>query len=46
MMSERTTFLLAMTGLSIILARRAALSPSVFYWTLRCGLLADIFLQK
>jgi hypothetical protein len=46
MISDRTTFLSAMTGRSIILALRAALSPSVLYRTLRCGLHADMILQK
>jgi len=36
-MSERTTFLTVMTGLSIILALRAALSPSVLCQILCCG---------
>jgi hypothetical protein len=46
MMSDRTTFLSAMTGQSIILALRAALSPSILYRTLRYGLPADMMLQK
>jgi hypothetical protein len=46
MMSERTTFLSAMTGLSINLALRAALPPSVLFRTLRYGLPADMILQK
>jgi hypothetical protein len=46
MMSARTTFLSAMTGLSIILALRVAISPSVLCRTLRCGLTADMILQK
>jgi hypothetical protein len=46
MMSYRTTFLSTMTGRSIILALRAALSPSVLCQTLRCGLPADMILQK
>jgi hypothetical protein len=46
MISYRTTFLSAMTGRSIILALKAVLSPSVLYRTLRCGLPADMFLQK
>jgi hypothetical protein len=46
MMSDQTTFLSAITGRSIILALRAALSPSVLYRTMRCGLLADMILQK
>jgi hypothetical protein len=45
-MSERTTFRSAMTGWSMILARRAALSPSVLWRTLRGGLPADMILQK
>jgi hypothetical protein len=44
--SEWTTFRSAMTGQSIILAPRAALSPSVLWRTLRCGLPADMVLQK
>jgi hypothetical protein len=36
-MSERTTFLSAMTVRSIILALRAVLSPSVLWQTLRYG---------
>jgi hypothetical protein len=35
-----------MTGLSIILALRAALSPSVLWQNLRCGLPTDMILQK
>jgi hypothetical protein len=46
MMSDPTTFLLAMTGRSIILALRAALSPIVLCRTLRCRLPADMVLQK
>jgi hypothetical protein len=46
MMSDRTTFLSAMTSQSIILALRAALSPSVLCHTLRCGLPADMILQN
>jgi hypothetical protein len=46
MMSDRTTFLSAMTGRSIILALKVALSPSVLCRTLRCGLPADMILQK
>jgi hypothetical protein len=46
MMSDRTTFLSTMTGRSIILALRAALSPSVLCRTLHCGLPADMVLQK
>jgi hypothetical protein len=45
-MLDRTTFLSAVTGKSIILALRAALSPSVLWRTLLCGLPADIILQK
>jgi hypothetical protein len=45
-MSERITFLSAITGQSMILALRAALSPSVLWRTLHCGLLADMILQK
>jgi len=44
--SERTIFLSEMTGLSIIFARRVALSPSVLCQTLRCGLPTDMILQK
>jgi hypothetical protein len=46
MISDRTTFLSAMTNRSIILALRATLSPSVLCQTLRCGLPADMVLQK
>jgi hypothetical protein len=46
MMSEQTTFLSAMTGLSIILALRAVLSPSILCRSLRCGLPEDMILQK
>jgi hypothetical protein len=46
MMSDQTTFRSTMTGQSIILALRAALSPSVLYRTLRCGLPVDMVLQK
>jgi len=46
MISDRTTFLSAMIGRSIILALRAALSPSVLCRTLRCGLPADMILHK
>jgi hypothetical protein len=35
-----------MTGRFIILALRAALSPSVLWWILRYGLPADMILQK
>jgi hypothetical protein len=35
-----------MTGLSIILALRAALSPYVLWRNLGCGLPADMVLQK
>jgi hypothetical protein len=45
-MSDRTTFLSAMTVRSIVLALRAVLSPSVLWQTLRCGLPADMVLQK
>jgi len=45
-MSERITFLSAIIGRSMILALRAALSPSVLWRTLRCGLPADMILQK
>jgi len=45
-MLERITFLSAITGQSMILARRAALSPSVLWRTLRCELPADMILQK
>jgi hypothetical protein len=45
-MSPRTTFLSVMTGLSMILALRAAISSFVLCRTLHCGLLADIFMQK
>lgn len=46
MMFDRTTFLSAMTGRSIILALKAALSPSILCRTLRCGLSANMVLQK
>jgi hypothetical protein len=46
MMSDQTTFLSVITGRSILLAVRAALSPSVLWQTLCCGLLADMILQK
>jgi hypothetical protein len=46
MMFDRTTFLSAMIGRSIILALWAALSPSVLCRTLYCGLPADMILQK
>jgi hypothetical protein len=46
MISDQTTFRLAMFGRSIILALRVTLSPSVLWRTLRCGLLADMILQK
>jgi hypothetical protein len=46
MMSDRTTFLSAMTSRSIILALRAALSPSVLCRTLRYGLPTYMILQK
>jgi len=45
-MSDRTTFLSAMTVQSIILALRAVLSPSILWRTLHCGLPADMVLQK
>jgi hypothetical protein len=45
-MSEQITFLSAITGRSMILARRAALSSSVLWRTLRCGLPVDMILQK
>jgi len=46
MISDRTTFLFAMTGWSIILDLRVARSPFVLCRTLRCGLPADMILQK
>jgi hypothetical protein len=46
MMLDRTTFHSAITGRSIILALRAALSLSVLWRTLHCGLPADMILQK
>jgi hypothetical protein len=46
MMSDRIMFLSAITGRSIILALRAALSPSVLWRTRRCGLPTDMILQK
>jgi hypothetical protein len=46
MMLRRTTFLSAMTGRSIILALKAALSPSVLWRTLRYGLPINMILQK
>jgi hypothetical protein len=46
MMSDRTTFLSTMAGRSIILALKAALSPSVLCRILRSGLSADMILQK
>jgi hypothetical protein len=45
MMTDRTTFLSAMIGLSIIFARMAALSPSVLCRTLHCGLPADMIMK-
>jgi len=45
-MSERTTFHSVMTGRSMILILIAALSPYVLWRTLRCGLPADMILQK
>jgi hypothetical protein len=44
--TDQTTFHSAMTGRSIILALRAALSPFVLWQTLRCGLPVDMILQK
>jgi hypothetical protein len=46
MISDRTMFLSAITSRSIILARRDARSHSVFWRTMRCGLPADMILQK
>jgi hypothetical protein len=45
-MSDRTTFLSAIIGRSIILALRAALSPFVLCQTLCCGLPANMVMQK
>jgi hypothetical protein len=45
-MSKQTTFRSAMTGRSMILILIAALSPSVLWRTLRCGLPADMIMQK
>jgi hypothetical protein len=45
-MSDQITFLSAIIGWSIILALRAALSPSVLCRTLPCGMLANMVLQK
>jgi hypothetical protein len=44
MMSDRTTFPSRMTSRFIILALRAALSPSILCLTLHCGLPADMIL--
>jgi hypothetical protein len=46
MISDRTTFLSAMTSRSIIIALRATRSPSVLCLILRCGLPVDMILQK
>jgi hypothetical protein len=45
-MSERTTFCSGMTGRSMILILIAALSPSVLWRTLHCGLPADMIMRK
>jgi hypothetical protein len=45
-MSERITFHSAITGRSMILALRAALSPSVLWQNLHCGLPANMIMQK
>jgi hypothetical protein len=46
MISDRTTFLSAITGWSIILAQKAARFPSVLWRTLCCGLPAVMMLQQ